>query len=165
MDIKQWGTTLVKFFCTSQSAGISYKCNKMFSRNWYKLSEHFGTTCKKVLRDNVQLYIVFEMECACTHVKYGCFLSWILYSDYGYAKPNFDPLEGPCVRDNGVKIPDPCADGTQKTYNASSGWGNVNTESAHMYMHIVHVDIIYMYIAVLGHEGASEGARSCHVFL
>ena len=43
VDIEQRATTFMK---SSWSAGISYKC-RMFSWNSYKLSENFGTTCKK----------------------------------------------------------------------------------------------------------------------
>ena len=39
-------TILVKIFLrTFQSTGISDKCTTMFSRNWYKLFENFGTIC------------------------------------------------------------------------------------------------------------------------
>ena len=42
-------------------------------------------------------------------------------SDYGLARPMYD-YYAPCMRDYAIELPNPCADGKNKTYMASTGW-------------------------------------------
>ena len=41
-------------------------------------------------------------------------------SDYGFARPMYD-YYAPCMRDYAIELPNPCTDGKNKTYMASTG--------------------------------------------
>ena len=103
VDIKQWGMTLVRIFLHFLKVQeFPTSVGRMFSRNCYKLSEHFGTTCKNcfLIYIRMHLYIMYMYVHVLIHNVHVCTCTYMYLSDFRPVEVYF----ASCSHDNTARL-------------------------------------------------------------